>query len=324
MILRAALRAMAFLAISTAAEAQVVLVSSPGSYTLASDSLSGDGINIWIAANNVTLNLNGMTVRCMPVDPGTANTVGIHAQAVSNVTIRNGRITGCRFGVLASYASNITLEDVDFTGNTYIAAHLAGGSNHRVRRCTFAGISGFTAESYAIGINGIGSHAIIEDNHFVDLYRQRGGTSVGEGVGVLVEGGATGLVIQRNRFENHRREQMTMGVWLASGSQATVTDNVFANVMAGVASMGHLTATSNTFSLPAPWRGSYAVSSGEGLAARNTIRAYELAIAGAIVDGGGNVVEPIPAPAGRWFRVCLDDAQSCYEGVLPPVSPGGE
>lgn len=73
---------------------------------------SGDAITI--AANNVTLDLNGHSI----TGPGnTTATTGIKVSSRSGVVIVNGSITGFGSGVFLEYASYSRVEGVDASGN---------------------------------------------------------------------------------------------------------------------------------------------------------------------------------------------------------------
>jgi hypothetical protein len=317
---------MALCVLSSAASAQTLIFSSPGSYVLAADAASSAEINVWIATDHVTLDLNGNTIRCVPSDPSSASTTGIYARSMSHITIRNGRITGCMFGVSAAYASAMTIENVDFTGNTYIGAYLGWGSGHIVRRNKFNAITGYTPEAYAIGLNGIGSNGLVEDNEFRDLHRQPHSIGVGEGVGVLIEENATDVIVRRNVFANANLTDHAIRLWLAQGGSATVTNNTFANWQYAIASMGSITVSSNTFRVTGAVTPISAIDANVGTMSGNTFSGYAGApVSGNIGDGGGNIItppEPTPVPNGRFFRVCVDNATTCYEGRLPRA-PGG-
>lgn len=313
---------------ATEARAQNIVINAPGLYTLGADSTSTSYYNIAITGGSVTLDLNGKTVRCAPPSPATGLTFGVYVGAVSTVTIRNGKITGCFMGVHASNATYVTLEDIDFTGNTYIGANMAGGSNRVVRRCKFADIAGYSSEAYAIGLNGIGHNGVIEDNQFINLYKQPNTNKIGEGIGVLIEAGAQNVTVRRNTFTNGTPTANTIGVWFGPNAAGFVTSNTFTNWASGVEGSGPITATDNTIKLTATFAGSKAFSVKNGTASGNTIIGYATAVSGGMVDGGNTIQpigEPPPSPPpvnGRWFRFCVDDANTCYEGVLPPKPPG--
>lgn len=314
----------AALLLASPAFAQTLTINAPGIYVLDADVTSIGYYNVYIASDDVTLNLNGKTVRCSPASPSTAVTFGVYASGRARVTIKNGTITGCMFGVHAGYSSNIILEDLNFTGNTYIGANLGteGGGNI-VRRCTFKAITGYTPEAYAIGLNGIGDGGLIESNRFENLYKQPNATTVGEGVGVLVEANATNVTIRSNTFVNAQRVDHTIGIWVAQGSTVAISGNTLTNWEFGIAAMGQVTVTNNTFALTGALESSAAIyASATSTATGNTITAYPTAFAGGILDGGNTITPPSEAPTpptGRWFRFCVDSPTTCYEGLLPPV-----
>jgi hypothetical protein len=298
------------------------LTLGAGSYILGDHSTSTGMFNIRIEADYTTLDLNGKTVRCQPSNPGTAVTFGIYAPNRSHITIKNGTITGCMFGVHAGYSSYVTLENVNFTGNTYIGANLgSGGTGNIVRGSRFASITGYTDEAYAIGLNGIGHNSLVENNIFENLYKQPNTSTVGEGVGVLVEANATTVTIRNNTFTNANRMLNTIGVWVAQGSTATITGNMFTNWEFAIAAVGIVTVTNNTFQLTGVLDGSVAIyAATTSTASGNTITAYPEAFGGGITDGGNTITAATsaPPPSGRWFRFCVDSTATCYEGLLPP------
>jgi hypothetical protein len=304
----------ALLAAPAPSSAQPLIYSSPGSYRLPTNVDSADVIAVWVVTSNVSLDLGGRTIRCLASDSVT--TFGIYASAVSNLTIRNGRIENCAYGVYADSSVGVTIEDVDFSGTGYIGAHLAWGAGNIVRRCIFAGIAGYTLEAYAIGINGVGDNSVIEHNQFRSLYKQPGATTVGEGVGILVEADATGVTIRDNVFTNTTLAQHTIGIWIAGGATASVTGSLFTNWQYAIAAVGSVAATGNTFTLTGVLAPGAAISAAGGLADNNTFGGYSTPMSGTIIDRGNTSV---PGPA-RWFRVCAGDANTCYEGLLPVVA----
>lgn len=206
-------------------------ITAPGSYTLTSDQVSTGMFNIAIQSNDVVLNLNGYTVRAAPSNPATAVTFGIHCADQQRITIRNGAVTGAFFGVHGGYGSQILIEDVDFSGNTYIGANLGYGAGNIVRRCQFRDIRGYTVEAYAVGINGMGINGLIESCEFRDLYKQPNATGVGEGVGVLMEATAANAVIRQNTFTNAVLAPNTIGIWGGGGSVVGVASgNAFTRI----------------------------------------------------------------------------------------------
>ncbi|MEM1422972.1 MAG: hypothetical protein AAGH64_03105, partial [Planctomycetota bacterium] len=74
------------------------VISEPGSYVLAGDVDAGSGSGVRIDASNVTLDLNGFTVRgdgTNPMSVGIAPPRPITEPLdITGVTVRNGKVTG--------------------------------------------------------------------------------------------------------------------------------------------------------------------------------------------------------------------------------------
>lgn len=313
--------ALIVLSVAAPAAAQNLTISTPGSYVLGADSTSGAMFNVRIDADDVTFNLNGKTIRCAPSNPSTAVTFGIYAAGRARVTIKNGAITGCFFGVHGGYGQQITVEDVNLSGNTYIGAHVGGSPSSVFRRVRCDGIVGYTVEAYAICINGLGANGLVEDSHFLNLYRQPFGSGVGEGVGILVSGDGTNVIVRRNTFRNDLLDSKTYGVWGAAGSAIIITGNTFANLQFPIASVSQVSATANTMTLEGPIAGSVGITGSTGSASENTISSTFDAALDGVSDGGNTIGTPATAPPptdGKFFRICTDGV--CYEGLLPRVS----
>lgn len=268
------------------AGAQALTITAPGTYTLVADLSASSGAVVAINADAVVLNLNGKTLRCTPSIPASAVTFGVLMGARTSVTIKNGTITGCFFGVNASYSTGIVLEDVTLSGNTYIGANLAYGVSNVVRRVTCASIGGYTVEAYAICINGIGDYGLVEDSTFTNLYKQAGTTTVGEGVGLLIEQGAEYVIARRNTFTNAELKPNTIGIWSANGGSITVSNSTFTRLTKAMAGTGFTDGGGNVIAM----------------------------------DTTPPPTSPPPA-TGKWFRVCVSTTE-CYEGLLVPVSGG--
>ena len=295
--------------------AQNVTISSPGSYTLGQDSVSSGVYNIYINTNDVVLDLNGKKVICAASNPATAVTIGIYVVSKSRITIKNGSISGCMFGVNGSYSTELTLDGVDMSTSTYIGANLAYGSGNVVRQSKFNSIVGYASEAYAIGINGIGANGIIENNEFKQVYRQSGASAgkTGEGVGILLEPSATNVTIRNNTFINTETRPNTIAIWGADGATATITNNSITNFAKGIQGYGPFSVSGNTIGLTSTFTGSAAVSVNSGTAGGNTIVGYDVALFGAITDAG-NTVQPIggdpdpppPPPPGATLKVVFN------------------
>lgn len=259
-------------------------VKAPGEYVLAADSISKGEFNIRVEADNVSIDLDGHTVRCDPPDPGTTLSYGIFISARTNVRIHNGKITGCYMGVNARDSNGTVLEGIDFTGNTYIGAQM-GGSGGRVSNCVFENMRGFNKESYAIGLNNPGSDSIIENSVFRNLHRQPGAdaSKVGEGVGIIITAKTRNATVRGNWFEQDRAVPDDIGIWIATGSTgAVVEDNALTGFHGSIIAAGTAVASilDNRLWLREPLSGSRAIHGNTGKAEGNVIVGFDTPISG--------------------------------------------
>jgi parallel beta-helix repeat protein len=75
-------------------------ITEPGNYYLANDLVECEDVGVLILASDVTLDLKGHTISCADNGARSGGVVaGLYAP-VSNVTVRNGGVTGCADGIL--------------------------------------------------------------------------------------------------------------------------------------------------------------------------------------------------------------------------------
>ena len=269
------------------------IISTSGEYYLAADRTTASSPVISITANNVVLDLKRRTVRCNPASPTTATNIGVIISG-GNVTVRDGKITGCFMGGHATGSTgNVSWERVNFTGNTYIGVN--GGTAFVGN--IFDDITGYTTEAYAIGINAPANGCYVFGNTFRNMHRQPGAASgkVGEGVGVLISSGTTGCTVEANWFENDVLGlERDIGVWVAASAQATIHDNSFTNIGWTVAASGTATVTDNRFWMRDAETDSVAVAAGVSssvTAEDNVIIGYEDGFSGPITESD-NLILP--------------------------------
>lgn len=221
-------------------------ITRPGKYRLARD-LEYDhpeGPAIFIAADGVTLDLQGKTLRYVG-DRKRDLTIAIEAAKRKDITVRNGTIVGFHYGV---WLSDFRRKDMTYAPK---------GGWHRVedmviRECSFRGIrtegiqnivrgnrvfstGGTTAYpgAFAFGIEVIGSDALIERNSVVDTY---GVGPKSEGVGIGLAASSLGSIIRFNSVRNGKRgDGRTIGIWGGGDGLAWVRDNVVINMTWGIA-----------------------------------------------------------------------------------------
>ena len=258
-------------------------IKSSGTHKLSSDLIVRAKQAVRIHADNVDLDLNGHTVRCLSLYPDTSHEsrprppIGIDASGHKNVVVRNGTVTSCWCGFQALQARDLRLEGVDFSGNLGVGVNLDGAPGAIVRGCTFAKIAGDTYEAYAVGLNAVGADSVVECNLFFELYRQFQIEGPGEGVGVVVKVGKN-VIIRHNWFANAVGRPNTIGIWAGEETDVLVTENTFTNFERGIASRGNLTVTNNRFLLRDSLPNSLAVgANGEGVASWNVVDGYATA-----------------------------------------------
>ena len=96
-------------------------IDSSGTHKLSSDLTVKGYAAILIEADDVDLDLNGHTVRCLPLHPKPSDgsmpppPIGIQASGQNNVVVRNGKVSACGRGFQADTNTRaLRLEGIDF------------------------------------------------------------------------------------------------------------------------------------------------------------------------------------------------------------------
>lgn len=150
--------------IPIAASSAPVTISAPGSYILTGNvSVAANLTGITVAADNVTLDLNGYSVIGVP---GSTSGIGvILATSQRRFVLRNGTISGFNTGVALGVATNTAVvEDLLIEGcRTYgILASSPDVRSFRIRRCTIVDTglthtgAGFSGTIAGITLTGVG------------------------------------------------------------------------------------------------------------------------------------------------------------------------
>lgn len=274
-------------------------------YKLANNlTCTGNGACITSGNSNQVLDLNNKTLRCNPSNPTTnATTFGFIASTRNNVSLWGcdpkiqtctGKITGCFFGAHIPYSTNVLIDRVDFSGNTYIGANTSAGTNIQLTRNTFSDIGGYVGNNngYAIGINGCGNSCIIKGNYFYNIVTQAdkplGG--VGEGVGIIVSAGSVNFLVSNNWFENTNTDTDDIAVWLANESVGIAKENTITGFRRGIIATEENTINNNRFSMRQYYIGSNAVNTPNGTANDNIIYNYNNPILGAATQNNNIII----------------------------------
>lgn len=268
------------------------VITTSGEYYLAANRTSVGEFNVRVEADGVDLNLNGKILQNSS-GSSTAASSGVYVGSRSNVRVRNGRVLGSQFGILAAQADYLTVEDIDFTGCRYIGVSvgaLAFGA--KVRRCIFGSIGGWSSEAYAIGVNGVGRSGIVEGCIFIEIYRQALASpeTVGEGCAVLVSSGATGAVVRQNWFDNSRTGgRKNIALWVAEGATATVLRNTITNFGRGITSAGGSSVAENRLMMRSPEEESIGIHLASGVGQNNVLLGYEQPLNGPGAYSGNSI-----------------------------------
>ncbi len=199
------------------------IIATPGSYVLTGN-LTTSGTAITVSVDNVTIDLNGFTV---------ANTLAsgqtFVANTVSNICLRNGRVTGGAYCInFQGVANDCIVEDIQ-TASALNAGIIFGNSSSRgciVRRCTAGNIgSTSTASSGNMSLWGIyfaGLAGRVEDCTVTRLVYNGSGTPTYIGIFVPAAGAVTG-----NCVSNCTISQLaaTTGIGLLMGGNGLYRNN---------------------------------------------------------------------------------------------------
>ena len=220
-----------------------VRIDRPGRYILTNDLdfASSTGAAIQIAASQVTIDLQGFSIRCTS-DASDRLSIGIETDQQFGILIRNGTLDG--------FYAGVWLRDVSADGR-YVPTF----GQHRVeglivRNSTFRGIrvegraciiadnqivdtGGSTAypNAYSFGIEVIGPATTIRGNTIVDTV-----STGGEAVGISISSNGMASIIENNIIYNTQQTpSRSIGVWIGGDSCATIVGNQITNFDWGIA-----------------------------------------------------------------------------------------
>lgn len=218
-------------------------INTPGSYYVTTNLLVAVNDGIVITANNVTLDLNGFTISSIQnsTTHGKAIALGSGSGPVSNITIRNGFITGDVTNNGATFGgsgfgygifqfggqppSNVRVSGVTVSGCLYVGIHL-GGSNTVVESCCVN-----TAGSYGIYAQSISGSTAVNCGSYGIYATDRANDCSGAGI---INGSGVFAVIANNCRGT--------GSGSGSGVIATTANNCFGDALGSGAGLSCRTA----------------------------------------------------------------------------------
>lgn len=129
-------------------------ISEPGSYYLTRHLVYDGGDAITISTNNVTIDLNGFTLR--------ATAVGSNKNAITasggydHITVKNGAINGFTNGISLEGTNNLVVREVVFgSSNNFIMSH-----GVKLTSCGSVQVTGCTFDNVGDGVDATDSHTI--------------------------------------------------------------------------------------------------------------------------------------------------------------------
>ena len=167
-------------------------IEQSGTYRLADDLVypAPDGAAITIGADEVTLDMNGKTLRGSA--GSSSGAIGVMAIDRRGIHIANGQISGFYFGIDIRATDSDTqtsmrhrVVGVRAEGNWYFAVRLVG-SQSVICDCAISDTGGSTRDRHTIphGVRLVGQHNVMRDNRICDLRLGRFPEGKGEVVGV--------------------------------------------------------------------------------------------------------------------------------------------
>jgi hypothetical protein len=229
--------------LGTAISTLPATISSPGLYVLTADLhfATPTGVAITINADDVVLDLNGFTLSGKPAGPA-SRAVGVLAAARSELTIRNGDVTGFYNGVdiHGDTSCGCLIERLFVYDVTYQGVRVEG-SGHIVRGNRLLNItgnpdaaSGGNGGSTAIGAYGAAN--TILNNDIVDVYGVPG-QQVNFGTGINLNASKQSIV-ENNRLINSTFEKNSYGIFVGESTDVLVIHNRIINRDMGITYSG--------------------------------------------------------------------------------------
>lgn len=224
-------------------------ITKPGRYRLAADLIfpAATGVAITVEADNVTLDLNGKTLKGMAGDATSAR--GIVAVDHNRFTVINGGVEGFYFGIdirassrTAPQATRHRIENVTLHHNRYFGIRLIG-TKSVIKNCLITDTGGSTKPGHTIphGIRLVGNENVLRNCCVRDMRLRRFPGGKGEIVAVHFDA-TKNSVMEGNVFielTNYAdspaaaddRKERRFGVWVNGGWRKDTflraRDNVF-------------------------------------------------------------------------------------------------
>lgn len=234
------------------------VITQPGEYTLTEDLLVDRNPGLSVQADDVTIDLNGHALRFTGTPEPGIN--GIVASGRSNLTIRNGSIGGFWYNVHATDSKGLRVQRVKFDDIPYIGINASNAKDMLICDNEFTNfrydIPKGEKDHYIVAINTGAQDGLICNNRFdAEVKPGAGNTLDVETVFVLFSANVTkNCLVAHNKMDANEVLNRGYAIWIATDSQAIVTNNEISNMQYGVCLGGTASAVvcCNDFSVDAP------------------------------------------------------------------------
>jgi hypothetical protein len=234
------------------------VINEPGRYCLTNDLFVDRNPGIEVQTDDVTIDLGGHSFRFTGKPKSGVN--GIVASGRSNLTICNGAVGGFWFNVHSTDCKGLRIHHVKFDDIPYIGINASKAKDMVISDNEFTNyrydIPKGGKDHYVIAINTGPEDAIICNNVFNAQTKPGTGDTLDvETVFVLFSAEVSkNCVVAHNEMKANEVLNRGYAIWIATGSQAIVTNNTVSNLQYGVCLGGAASAVVcfNEFSVDAP------------------------------------------------------------------------
>jgi hypothetical protein len=189
---------------------------------------------IEIKADHVTLDLKGYKLSSSSTELD-RSIHGIYAKDRLHITIKNGMVDGFFFGILLQDKSKDgiympefgwhTVENIVAMHNTFRGIRVEGLCNIvKNNRVAYTGGTTVFKDAFPMGIESVGSNALIVDNQVFETYATEG---IGEAVGIDLLPGGDMNQLRGNLIANSKPPLIdSWGVWVSTNTWDLISDNI--------------------------------------------------------------------------------------------------
>lgn len=182
-----------------------------------------DGAAIHIVANDIDLDFAGHSLTGSGSHADRA--IGLMAEGVRNVIVRNGRLENFFYGIRFDYGDEsrktnaVTVSGMALSGNTFRGISTEGDAVQIIgNTIDNTGGTSVYPDAFAMALEVKGNNCSIRNNKINEVIP----IGIGEGVGISLTNERDGCVIEDNDIRNTPDGKGTFGIWLSNVSGQTL------------------------------------------------------------------------------------------------------